>query len=571
MSFGYAARLGWVLTISCILITGIIGLYAYRASNDLLVAGAIEALSVNAVVMKDRLSALRRNVARDLGVLANHPSSRAVLQQNQGRPVADVEALFKLLMQQNPSYLQIRLITEHDFGLELVRVDRDLEDLVSVTGDELQEKGHFLYVSETLKLKSGEIYISPIVINHERGSHAGLHQPTSTFATPVVDNDGRVLGVIVLNLDLNNAFHALTADLPRHFRHFLTNQLGDFLIHPDPSRAFGFDRGQRILVQDEFPATAALIDSATVNNIVETQTNDSEGHSLVTIFIRDTDPMFFGANTLFLGVGAPRELVLVKADEMGRTILVIIGAISFGGVLLAVALARYMTLPINRLTDAVRHFEVNRDISALPTERTDELGQLACSFLDMQNKIRQQFEQLQKSNAEMETLAQHDALTGLFNRRKLDETLECEFARSQRFENAISVILLDIDHFKSVNDIFGHQVGDAVLRHLSDELKGQIRETDMLGRWGGEEFLIICPGNDLDGATMLAEKLRRIVRECEFPMVGRRTCSFGVASRHPGERENELIARADAALYQAKRQGRDRVVQANGAERRVSS
>jgi len=560
MKFGFAARLSWILLLSGIVMTGIIGLYAYRTTHELLVGEAINELTANTAVMESRLQALRRSIARDLNLLASHPDSRAILLQKEYSPESTLENIFDILMRQNSSYLQIRLIGAQDYGLEVLRVDRDTFGPVHVTGDDLQEKSHFLYVSETLKLHPGDIYMSPIVINNERGSHAGLHQPTSIFATPVVDASNKTIGVIVLNLDLNNSFEALTADLPKSFRYFLANQQGDYLIHPDSSRTFGFDRGQRFLMQDEFPATAALIENQAAAVTVEASTEIHADTPLVTVFVRDTAPDLFGENTLFLGVGQPRQHVLGKADVMGKTILKFIVVVSFAGVLLAVVLARYITRPINRLTQSVQNFTFEQDVSALPTQRSDEIGQLARSFLEMHNKIKQQFEQLQRSNDEMEVLAQHDALTGLFNRRKLDESLEQEFKRAQRFQNPLSVVMLDLDHFKAVNDVCGHPVGDTVLQHLSNILQSSIRETDILGRWGGEEFLIISPENNLEGALFLAEKLRRVVAEYDFPVVGKKTCSFGVACRLADEKENELIARADTALYQAKEMGRNRVI-----------
>jgi diguanylate cyclase (GGDEF)-like protein len=166
---------------------------------------------------------------------------------------------------------------------------------------------------------------------------------------------------------------------------------------------------------------------------------------------------------------------------------------------------------------------------------------------------------LRSLNARLEQLSVTDKLSGLFNRLKLDEILDAEIRRAQRAGLAFSVIMLDIDHFKRINDNHGHQVGDQVLVAAASLLLNNTRQTDFLGRWGGEEFLVICPHTDLSGARKLAENLRAVFASQDFPVVGQLTASFGVSSWAAGDHAEQLVARADAALYEAKRQGRNRV------------
>jgi diguanylate cyclase (GGDEF)-like protein len=167
--------------------------------------------------------------------------------------------------------------------------------------------------------------------------------------------------------------------------------------------------------------------------------------------------------------------------------------------------------------------------------------------------------QLVRKNAQLEQLSVSDALTGLSNRLRLDQVLDQECARRARSGAAVSVILLDLDHFKSVNDQHGHPAGDRVLVTIGELLKAGSRQTDEVGRWGGEEFLVVCRDTDLAGARALAQKLRQRIAAQDFKGVGRRTASFGVAQLTDGEDVEGLLARADVALYRAKRTGRDRV------------
>lgn len=161
----------------------------------------------------------------------------------------------------------------------------------------------------------------------------------------------------------------------------------------------------------------------------------------------------------------------------------------------------------------------------------------------------------------IEELSITDRLTGLFNRLKLDEVFAKEIQRSTRYHTPFSVVLLDIDRFKNVNDTYGHQVGDMVLQELALILKTNVRSEDLVGRWGGEEFLLLLPNTTLDSAMILAEKLRRSTEAHAFSEVGKCTASFGVASFVTGDSEKNLMARADDALYRAKAQGRNRVIE----------
>jgi diguanylate cyclase (GGDEF)-like protein len=162
-----------------------------------------------------------------------------------------------------------------------------------------------------------------------------------------------------------------------------------------------------------------------------------------------------------------------------------------------------------------------------------------------------------------------DDLTGLANRRQAERTLDVELTRGNRFGTPVSVALVDLDNFKGVNDVYGHQAGDAVLREVAHALVGALRQFDVAARWGGEEFLLVLPGTDAAGATRVAERLRAAVASRAVPTAGgavlRVTASFGVASHPPAASREELVATADEALYEAKRTGKNRVVTGGAA------
>ena len=180
------------------------------------------------------------------------------------------------------------------------------------------------------------------------------------------------------------------------------------------------------------------------------------------------------------------------------------------------------------------------------------LGALVLLVLYWNRKLR-------ALNRELERLSVTDRLTNLFNRMKLDAEMSAEIQRAARFGRTFSVILLDIDHFKQVNDTHGHHAGDALLVEIAGILQRNTRETDVVERWGGEEFMIICPHTEQDGAATLAEKLRGLIEQQASGPGGPTTASFGVTTGRPGDQGQDLVMRADGALYDAKHAGRNRV------------
>ena len=165
---------------------------------------------------------------------------------------------------------------------------------------------------------------------------------------------------------------------------------------------------------------------------------------------------------------------------------------------------------------------------------------------------------------EVERLSQIDGLTGVYRRGTFDERLSDEVTRAKTFKTTFGLMLLDIDHFKSLNDRYGHPFGDQVLKRMGELLNASVYETDFVARYGGEEFVVLLPRADPEGALRKAEIIRRAVEAEKFPLAFETihvTVSIGIAHfpRDAGGPE-ELVSRADSAMYQAKSQGRNRVV-----------
>lgn len=188
----------------------------------------------------------------------------------------------------------------------------------------------------------------------------------------------------------------------------------------------------------------------------------------------------------------------------------------------------------------------------------DEARKLYRQHLEQQ--VAERTEALMLANQELQRLAHQDALTKLPNRLAANERLRQEFLRLKRTGSSYCVLMMDIDHFKSINDTYGHETGDHVLAHFAATLAGTLRATDFVARFGGEEFIAVMPNTEIEGAIVSAEKVRNAIQDESFPVVGRVTVSIGVGLAQAADaNEDEAVRRADAALYCSKKDGRNRV------------
>jgi diguanylate cyclase (GGDEF)-like protein len=178
---------------------------------------------------------------------------------------------------------------------------------------------------------------------------------------------------------------------------------------------------------------------------------------------------------------------------------------------------------------------------------------------DHQRELKELNRILEERTVTLEKLASTDSLTGLFNRHMFSELFVRELAQSRRYKTPLSLILFDIDHFKKINDTHGHLIGDEALKAIAALTQANVRISDIIARWGGEEFAVMLPHTDIKGAHITAEKIRSAIETAEFEQVGRITASFGVAQLREDESQDPFFDRADKALYRAKVAGRNRV------------
>ncbi|HXU93446.1 MAG TPA: diguanylate cyclase [Gallionella sp.] len=216
------------------------------------------------------------------------------------------------------------------------------------------------------------------------------------------------------------------------------------------------------------------------------------------------------------------------------------------------------------LTERVADLRRNRQLreivhEAVVGEATYELHVSYVQEIDLVRVYALDISQRKRAEMEIYLLATTDSLTGIANRREFFGILESEMSRARRYGSSLSLVMYDLDHFKRVNDTYGHDAGDAVLQTVTSLVKQNIRTVDVAARWGGEEFMVMMPQSALDVARSAAERLRLAVASHPFDKVGNVTASFGVTAFVPQDDSNSLLKRVDDALYLAKERGRNRV------------
>jgi diguanylate cyclase (GGDEF)-like protein len=249
-------------------------------------------------------------------------------------------------------------------------------------------------------------------------------------------------------------------------------------------------------------------------------------------------------------------------DARRRALLAIITVFAVGlaaAVAVGLGLARSILDPLQLLKEGADQFRAGDLSHRIPLTARNEFGQLGQTFNGMAEK-------LQKDQSALEELSTHDALTGLDNYREFHRQLTEEAQRSLRYGRPFSLMMLDLDHFKTVNDSFGHLAGDEALRGLAALIRREVRPVDRIARYGGEEFAIILPETTPAGALATAERIREIVATRPIPVNHERqvslTVSIGLATfPDDADSEEKLVGAADQALYAAKHGGRDRVIQ----------
>lgn len=367
-----------VATVALVLAaTAVVAVVSYLPMRETVLQTRLTAMSFSASQAVGRLEAVVNAAAEDVRLLAGAPASLGALKAEHVEAGPDsrrqLSSLFVAMLQAKPHYLQVRLLDSDGSGQEAVRVDRSGEggQVREVPYSELQDKGSRAYFQETLKLQPGEIFVSPVELNRERGEIEIPHVPVVRVAAPLATDDGRNVGIVVINIDLRPTFTELLAMGNGEADVYLVNRDGDFLLHPEPARRFGFELGKRYRLQDAFPQLAPLVASGAGSMASEGYNDLSADPAIAT-----TATLLGGQRWVAVVMTAPRSLVLGPAADT----LSWVAAASLGVVVLAVALcgvlARSITRPIAQLTRMIERFDRN-EMFELPDRGPEEVALLS--------------------------------------------------------------------------------------------------------------------------------------------------------------------------------------------------
>ena len=320
-----------------------------------------------------------------------------------------------------------------------------------------------------------------------------------------------------------------------------------------------------LLVDDEREIGTALADQLRKRFEIVIATSGAEGLAVM----HDREVAVVISDQRMPNMTGSEMLKVAQAENPDIVRILLTGYSDLAAVVQGVNEAKiffYLTKPW-RPAELQRVVESAADHNRLLRENRDLLRELKLANTDLEQRVAERTEELADRNRDLEAanhrideLARTDALTGIPNRRHFEEMLDLEIVRSLREGAPLALLFLDLDHFKQVNDTFGHEAGDAVLVAAARSLRSRLRPYDMFARWGGEEFVVLLPGASRDIACEVAERLRAgleslVVPPCERSVTG----SFGAAVHLAGELAGDLVRRADEAAYRAKQGGRNRV------------
>jgi diguanylate cyclase (GGDEF)-like protein len=369
-----------------------------------------------------------------------------------------------------------------------------------------------------------------------------LRKPVISIDVPVMDND-RVRYVLSVGVSLDD-FNAILAaqHFPPGWVSAIFDNTGTIAARTHAPEAFVGQKG-----------TVEYIQRISESLEGSMQTVTREGIPTLSVWSRSS------VTGWSVGIGIPREILekdLIRTMTWlaaGLAILLVVG------LALAWLAGRRIAGSVRALTEPA--IALGKGLSVpVPEVSIQESAEVAVALRQAGELLAARTTSLVAANQELEQLARVDALTGLQNRNSANERLRQEFLRLKRSGHLYVVLFMDIDYFKAINDTYGHDTGDQVLRHVATVLKDTLRESDFVARYGGEEFLAVLPETNAEGALRLAETVRQTVSRHAFPVAERVTVSIGVAMATDQDKNEEVaVRRADTALYQAKADGRNAV------------
>ena len=545
------------------------------------------------------------NIVKSLG---NNKIIREYTKENNSHKKQELEELFLAIASSNNIIMQARLIDKE--GQELIRVERDnkTKDILLIHEKDFQNKRDSDYFKLLSNSKKEDIYYSKLDLNMEYGKIEIPYKPTLRVAMPLIQ-DNQFTGTVIVNILMNNLFDSIGKS--SSFDHYIIDKDQNYILHKNNQYSFNKYKNIKINIKEDFPDGLNTIGVYIfpLKNILK---NDDDAlmilktkkdykkeliqeniNTAIFVFVLT---VILSLLMAFLASKTPSNLQLKllraheKLNEFTSIIdkYVITATTKPDSTIVRVSSAfekasgyseeELIGKPIGIIKNKERDKKIIQELWETISNGKTWMGEIKNKNKNGEDywleqhiipKINPENNKIESfvsigiditTKKEMEKIASTDKLTGIYNRRMLDEILQIEIEVAQRHSSELSLIIIDIDHFKDVNDNYGHLIGDETLKTMSSIIFENIRTSDIFGRYGGEEFLIICTQTNKDNAFILAEKLRTIVGKYNFNKIGTKTISLGISRYEKNDSIESLFKKADEALYCAKESGRNKTV-----------
>ncbi|WP_228198671.1 sensor domain-containing diguanylate cyclase [Aliarcobacter butzleri] len=544
------------------------------------------------------------NIAKSL---ANNEIIKNFLTNKNTHKREDLEILFLAIANSNNTIIQARLIDKN--GQEVIRVDRNKEsqEAFLVEKSSLQDKSQREYFKVLSNAPKNTIWHSKLDLNIENNKLEIPYKPTFRVAIPLFE-ENKFTGIVTVNMLMNNLLKAITAS--SIFEYYIVDKNENYILHPNNEFSFNKYKNINRAIKDDFPQglntqgiyrysledilknnEQAVMILKTKRNYQKELLNEKFNTAIIVLALTVVLSLLMALFVSKIPMKLQEKLLKAyeKLDEFTSILnkYVITVKTKPDSTIIEVSDAFEKASGyskdelIGKSISMIKHPEQDRKIikdlwknilnkrvwvgNIKNKKKSGEdywLEQTIIPKLDEDKKNIDSFLSISvdiTAKIELEKMASIDKLTDIYNRRMIDQFLQVEIEIASRHNEELSLMIIDIDHFKHVNDNYGHLVGDIVLSQLSKIISDNLRNSDIFGRYGGEEFLIICPKTNKDGAFILAEKLRIIVNDFTFDEVGHKTVSIGIAEFQTNDTIETLFKKADKALYEAKNSGRNRV------------
>lgn len=513
--------------------------------------------------------------------------------------------LFINTMKNNKNYFQLRFIDNK--GKEKIRVERYNSTTFIVKESKLQNKSNRYYFKDTINNTKGKYWYSYLDLNIENKKLEYPLRPTLRVSTKVI-HKGRFYGILIVNIELKPLLDEIRKD--EHFNIYIIDNDGYFILNPEPKKQWARYLDTKYTIDSELPNFRN--DSFgnytfSLNKYFKNNENlklilKVKDHYLTSLKENNRKLAYIiGLLTLLISIpisliiSVPISKLYMEFNKIYKENLKHIETIDKYVITMTVDINKKIVAVSKALCNISGYSKdeligktpslfksgnmdhaVYKDLWTKITNGDVWVGELENKTKDEKNywikstilpnkekQVIQNFTSISENINDkkiIEKISQMDKLTKIYNRMKLDNSLENEFHRFSRYNSIFSIILIDIDYFKLVNDTYGHQVGDKVLIQISKILKNSCRKTDIVGRWGGEEFMIICIDTGITGALKLSKNIKEKIENYNFDVVKHKTVSIGVSEVKDSDDIESIIKRVDSNLYKAKDSGRNKII-----------